>query len=67
MYYYLVKTKVEIPDENTDRVKKIVEQYVVSASSVSEAEEKLKERFRDSISDISVISIQESKIIGIIE
>ena len=67
MYYYLVKTKVEIPDENTDRVKKIVEQYVVSASSVSEAEEKLKSRFKDSIADVSVISIQESKIIGIIE
>lgn len=67
MYYYLVKTKVEIPDENSDRIRKIVEQYVVSAGSVSEAEEKLKNRFRDSISDISVIAIQESKIIGIIE
>ncbi len=67
MYYYLVKTKVEIPDENTDRIRKIVEQYIVSASSVSEAEEKIKDKFRDTISDMSVIAIQESKIVGIIE
>lgn len=65
--YYTAKIKFESFDENTNRTRKIHEQYLVEAYTVSEAEEKLKNRFKDSIADVSVVSVQESKILGVIE
>jgi hypothetical protein len=41
--------------------------YVVSANSVSDAEAKIRARFGDGISAMTVESVQESKILGIIE
>jgi hypothetical protein len=65
--YYLVKAKFEIEDENTNRTRKIIEQYLVSADTISHAEEKIRERFKDTIAEFSTVMIQESKIIGVIE
>jgi hypothetical protein len=39
----------------------------VEANSVSEAEEKLKVKFKDSIADSAVVSVQESKFMGVIK
>jgi len=66
MYYYLARVKFETPDEQTGRVKKLIEQYLVEADSISRAEELLKEKFKDSIADFAVVGIQESKIMGLI-
>jgi len=65
--YYIAKVKFETVDDQTGRPKKIYEQYLVDAGSITEAEELLKERFRDSIAEFSVVSIQESKIMGIVK
>ncbi len=65
--YYIAKVKFETVDDQTGRPKKIYEQYLVDAMSISAAEELLKERFKDSIAEFSVVSIQESKIMGIIK
>lgn len=65
--YYIVKVKFETMDDQTGRMKKIFEQYLVDAESVSRAEQLVKDRFKDSIAEFSVVSVQESKIMGIIK
>lgn len=65
--YYIAKIKFETFDEKTGRVRKTYEQYLVEANSVSEAEEKLKTKFKDSIADSAVVSVQESKFMGVIK
>jgi len=67
MMYYIAKVKFETVDDNTGRIRKLNEQYLVEAQSISDAEAMLNEKFKDSIADFSVVSIQESKIIGIIK
>jgi hypothetical protein len=65
--YYIAKVKFETVDDNTGRIRKLNEQYLVEAQSISDAEGMLNEKFKDSIADFSVVSVQESKIIGIIK
>lgn len=65
--YYIAKIKFETFDEKSGRVRKTYEQYLVEANSVSEAEEKLKAKFKDSIADSAVVSVQESKFMGVIK
>jgi len=64
--YYLAKVKFETVDDNTGRIRKIKELYVVDAEFFTDAEEICKERFKDSIAEFSVCSIQESQIMGIL-
>ena len=65
--YYLAKVKFETVDDVTGRLKKIKELYVVDAESISDAEEICKDRFKDSIAEFSVSSVQESQIMGILK
>jgi hypothetical protein len=65
--YYIAKVKFETMDETSGRPKKSYEYYLVDALDISDAENKLKERFKDAIADFSVVSIQESKIMGVIK
>ena len=65
--YYVARVKFETIDDKTGRTKKIIEQYVVEADSVTDAETKLMAKFKDSIAEFSVSSVQESKIMGIIK
>lgn len=67
MMYYFAKVKFETVDDNTGRIRKLNEQYLVEAQSISDAESMLNEKFKDSIADFSVVSVQESKIIGVIK
>jgi len=64
--YYIAKVKFETVDENSGKIKKVYEQYLVDAESVAEVEEILNERFQDSIADSAVASVQESKILGLV-
>lgn len=65
--YYLVKIKFQTIDERTGRPKTMYEFYLVEAIDISDAENKAKERFKDSIACFSVSSVQESKIMGVIK
>jgi hypothetical protein len=64
--YYLAKLRFESEDDK-GRVKKIREHYLVEAASVGEAEQKLMDRFGTGISPCMLESVQESKILGLIE
>jgi hypothetical protein len=64
--YYIAKVKFETIDDRTGRARKMYEQYLVEAADISDAENKLKEKFKDSIAEFAVVSVQESKIMGII-
>jgi hypothetical protein len=64
--YYTVNVKFETIDDRTGRAKIMKEQYLVQALDISEAEKKIKDRFKDSISDFSVSSVQESKVMEVI-
>ena len=61
--YYIAKVKFETVDDNTGKIKKVYEQYLVDAESVAEVEEILNDRFQDSISESAVSSVNESKIL----
>ena len=64
--YYTVNVKFETIDDRTGRAKIMKEQYLVQALDISEAEKKIKDRFKDSISDFNVSSVQESKVLEVI-
>lgn len=64
--YYLAKLRFESEDDK-GRVKKVREHYLVEANSVGEAEQKLMDRFGTGISPCMLESVQESKILGLIE
>lgn len=65
--YYIAKVKFETIDDRTGRARKMYEPYLVEAMDISDAENKLKEKFKDSIADFAVVSVQESKIMGVIK
>ena len=64
--YYIAKVKFETVDDNTGKIKKVYEQYLVDAESVAEVEEILNDRFQDYISESAVSSVNESKILGLV-
>jgi hypothetical protein len=65
--YYIAKVKFESINDNTGKVQKIKEEYLVEASSVSEVEEKLNDKFGEGMSEFSVFGVSESKILGVVE
>ncbi len=65
--YYIAKVKFESVNDNTGKIQKIKEEYLVEASSVSEVEEKLNDKFGEGMSEFSVFGVTESKILGVIE
>tara|TARA_B100000287_G_scaffold334242_1_gene319482 strand:+ start:87 stop:290 length:204 start_codon:yes stop_codon:yes gene_type:complete len=67
MHYYTTQVQFETINDENGRIQKTKENYIVEAESITKAEEKLKERFKDSMSDFSVIKVVESNIMGIIE
>jgi hypothetical protein len=65
--YYLAKAKFENVDSATGKIKKFTEHYLVDSESISDAERKMRDKFKDAIADFSVISVQESPIMGIVK
>jgi hypothetical protein len=65
--YYLAKIKFETVDDQTGRTRKISEEYLVEAMSISDAEEKLNLKFKEGMAEMTVISVKESKIMGIVK
>jgi hypothetical protein len=64
--YYTVKVKFESIDENSGRIRKNKEEYLVSAETVTEVEEKVNVRFKGTIADFIVSEVKESRILGVI-
>jgi len=67
MKYYSTQVQFETINDQNGRIQKTKENYIVEAESISKAEEKLNEKFRDGMSEFSVIKVVESNIIGIIK
>ena len=65
MSYYVAKVKVVINGDN-GKQKKNVEQYLVNAVSVTDAESKIHEEFKNESLDFEVTSVVETKIIKVI-
>lgn len=67
MRYYMTQVQFETVNDNNGRIQKTKENYLVEAMSVSDAEDKLNEKFKDSMAEFSVIKVNESNIMGIIK
>jgi len=66
MNYYQAQVKFETEQDN-GRTRSIKENYIVEADSVSEAEEKLKEKFKNSMAEFVVAGVKEANIMGIVK
>lgn len=65
--YYETQVQFETVNDNSGRIQKTKEKYLVEANSCSDAEEKMKNKFRDSMADFSVLEVKKSKIMGIVK
>ena len=66
MQYYTAKVKVHHTDDK-GRVKKVTEQYVVNAVSVTDAETKVVKDFEGANLEFEVSAVIETKIIKVIK
>ncbi len=66
MAYYIAKVKVVISDNN-NKPKKTIEQYLVNAVSITDAESKVQSELSDCPMDFEVSSISETKILQVID
>lgn len=64
--YYLVKIRFEVDQEN-GKIKKVREHHLIEAETVGEAETVAVKRFGNGISQCFIESVQESKIMSVIE
>lgn len=65
MAYYIAKVKVHHEDDK-GRVKKVTEQYLVDAVSVTDAEAKVVAEFEGDNLEFEVSAVMETKIIKVI-
>ena len=66
MQYYIAKVKVHHTDDK-GRVKKVTEQYLVNAVSVTDAEAKVVADFEGSNLEYEVTAVMETKIVSVIQ
>jgi len=66
MNYYIAKVKVHHEDDK-GRVKKVTEQYLVNAVSVTDAEAKVVQDFEGSNLEYEVTAVSETKILKVIQ
>ena len=66
MAYYIAKVKVHHEDDK-GRVKKVTEQYLVDAVSVTDAEVKVVEEFDGSNMEFEVTAVIETKLVKVIQ
>ena len=67
MKYYMTRVQFESVNDQTGKIQKIKENYLVEATSVTHADEMLKEKLGEGMSEFSVIKVDESNIMGIIK
>jgi hypothetical protein len=66
MAYYIVKVKVHHEDDK-GKVKKVTEQYLVDAVSVTDAEVKVTKEFFGSSIEFEVSAVIETKLVKVIQ
>lgn len=66
MAYYIAKVKVHHEDDK-GKVKKVTEQYLVDAVSVTDAEVKVVEEFEGSNLEFEVTAVIETKLVKVIQ
>lgn len=66
MAFYIAKVKVHHEDDK-GRVKKVTEQYLVNAVSVTDAEAKVVADFEGSNLEYEVTAVMETKIVSVIQ
>lgn len=67
MRYYMARVQFETINDQNGRTQKTKENYLVEALSVSDVEEKMNDKFKDSMAEFSVIKVDESNIMGIVK
>ena len=67
MRYYMARVQFETINDQNGRTQKTKENYLVEAHSVSDVEEKMNEKFKESMAEFSVIKVDESNIMGIVK
>ena len=66
MRYYMARVQFETVNDQIGRIQKTKENYLVEALSVSDVEDKMNDKFRDTMSEFSVVKVDESNIMGIV-
>jgi len=64
--YYVAKVQVEHEDPNTGKIKKLTEQYLVDAVSVTDAEVIITKELSSQSLDFEVKSVTASKIVSVL-
>ena len=67
MKYYMARIQFETINDQNGKIQKTKENYLVEALNVSDVEDKLNLHFKEGMSDMSVIKVDESNIMGIIK
>ncbi len=66
-YWYTVTIQFLIEDEQTGKVKKVKENYLVKAASVTDAEVQVANDLEGLISEYRILNVAESKIVRVIK
>jgi hypothetical protein len=66
-YWYTVTVQFVVEDEQTGKIKKVKELYLVKAASITDAETQVAKDLDGTMSDYRILTANESKIIRIIK
>jgi hypothetical protein len=66
-YWYSVTVQFTVEDENSGKIKKIKELYMVKAASITDAETQVAKDLDGTIGDYRILTVNESKILRIIK
>lgn len=66
-YWYNVTVQFVIEDEQTGKIKKVKEIYLVKAVSITDAEVQVASEFEGFMYDYRILTVTESKIIKVIK
>lgn len=67
MTYFLVKVEKKIEDERNGKIKKVSEQFLVSAVNVTDVEKQIYKEYEGYPGDWSIHSVTSTKIIKVID
>lgn len=66
-YWYTVTVQFLVEDEQTGKIKKVKENYLVKAVSITDAETQVANDLEGTIPDYRILTVTESKIIRVIK
>jgi len=66
-YWYTVTIQFVVEDEQTGKIKKVKENYLVKAVSITDAETQVAKDLDGAMSDYRILTATESKIVRVIK